>query len=271
MIVEIIILTVFLGLYMYARRFNFKELYKNDLIIFVNVMIVLAVLYAYYSVFFTKSYSESIYYSNLTTTIAAFGTFGAMFFAGAVINEMSKQQQIEIDMLNEAKKQREELELQRKELQKPELIIYLAHGETFNFVSFYLENIGQGIAKDVEITFADDENNTLEDSIGNIISELPIFSKKINFLAPNQRKLLFIINTKDYQDIIYDILFKFNINYKNSFGEEILKYMELDLCELKSYIDISSSKSTKNQMGKINDNLKITNQHLDNISKNIKK
>ncbi|MBP2202203.1 hypothetical protein J3E07_001644 [Methanococcus voltae] len=253
------------------RYLKDKNIYGFYLFALMTLFLCAAVHFSYEIIYGNLILTDVEYHRLFIPTLSAFGTFGAMIFAALVINEMSKQQKIEFEMLEETKKQREELELQRKELQKPELIVNLVQDkELFGFIMLYLENIGQGIAKDVEITFADDENKDIEDSIGNIISELPIFSKKINFLAPNQRKLLFIMNTQNYKDKIYDIIFKFNLTYKNNTGEEISHYLEIDLSELKSYIGIDSSKSIKNQLKRINGTLALTDHHIKVMSDNIK-
>ncbi|MBA2840950.1 hypothetical protein HNP87_001482 [Methanococcus maripaludis] len=205
-------------------------------------------------------------YKSLFLTIEHIGTFAAAIFALAVIYKMN-------DQLEEMKKQRfelevqsEELVLQRAELKKPELIVNLIQDkENFGIMHLYLENIGGGIAKNVEIRFSDEINNNFEDILHNKVSELPIFSRTINFLAPTQRKLLFTINSFDQIPELSDIVFKFKI-----ICDHYIRHLEVDLFELKTYVGYSNNNQIGRYLNRINDNLSKTNQHLNTMSKNVK-
>ncbi|CAF30029.1 hypothetical protein [Methanococcus maripaludis] len=197
-------------------------------------------------------------YKDIFSIIEHVGTFAAAIFALVVISKMT-------DQLDEMRKQRKELELQREEITKPELIVTLVPDEKhFGILHIYLENIGQGIAKNVEVRFAKDGNCGIKDDITHQnIAEYPIFNRTINFLAPNQKKLLFTINAYENKDI-WEKVFKFNLNC-----EGYPKDFELDMCELKAYTGTSNQNSVENQLSNIKLKLSDLNDNLSDISANV--
>lgn len=80
---------------------------KYCLLLMMFLMGVISISLPYKIVYGGLVFSNKIYYNEIISVLSSIGTFGAMIFAAFVIMEMSEQQKIELEMVKEAKEQKE--------------------------------------------------------------------------------------------------------------------------------------------------------------------
>ncbi len=197
-------------------------------------------------------FSVGLFYGNIpdftldtySSIISALSTLCIAVLTIFLANETWKLRDLQIKQIEQI----------RRAAIRPSLDIYLESSiASMQFMDLYLENNGEGSARNIKFSFTGKNNSELEENQKKIVAELSKFNMLkigVSSLSPNKKRSSYIFSFidlyKDLGDELFDIVLEIHINFTDHEGFPYKSISVIDFAEYKGMTEMGGGNPTYN-------------------------